>query len=583
MSARGSAALLLHRTASSDLLVGAAMDHEILVAGGQVVTETESFPDWARTTMTVLLEPGADLTIVKVLAYGWSGGRSLPAVRDQVAAALAAARHTGWDGLVEDQRRYLDDFWRQADLEVEGDDEIQQAARFCLFHTLQASARAEQRPIAAKGLTGDGYDGHAFWDTEIYVLGMLTYTLPEAVADALRWRQAILEKARRRARQLGLDGAAFPWRTIAGEECSAYWPAGTAAFHVNADVAFAVDRYVGATGDDEFEQTTGVELLVETARLWCSLGFHADDGFHLDGVTGPDEYTAVVDDNLYTNLMARQNLRAAALALRRQDGLAAALGVDEEEIRAWLRAADEMAIPYNAELGVHEQDAGFTRRQRWDFHSTAPEQYPLMLHVPYFDLYRKQVVKQADAVLAMYLCGEAFTPEERRRGFEYYEALTVRDSSLSAAIQSVVAADVGHLDLAYDYLREASLMDLRDLEHNTADGLHLAALAGSWLCLVCGFGGMRQRSGRLVFDPKLPEPLTRLVCNLRFRNRHLRVVLGRDEASFEVVEGGPLAIEVAGEEVMLPAGSPVRRKIPPAERRPRPAQPEGREPAPRRG
>ena len=169
-----------------------------------------------------------------------------------------------------------------------------------------------------------------------------------------------------------------------------------------------------------------------------------------------------------------------------------------------------MAIPYDEELGVHPQSEGFTRHERWDFDEHAPEQYPLLLHFPYFHLYRKQVVKQADLVLALYLRGDAFTPEQKARDFDYYEPLTVRDSSLSACIQAIVAAEVGHLDLAYDYLAEAALIDLHDLEHNTRDGLHIASLAGAWWTAVAGFGGMRDHGGELTFAPRLPDQLTKL-------------------------------------------------------------------------
>ena len=227
--------------------------------------------------------------------------------------ALALGRPTGWDGLLAEQRGYLDDFWAGADVVVDGDAEIQQAVRFGLFHILQAAARAEHRPIAAKGLTGPGYDGHTFWDTETFVLPVLTYTHPDAVADALYWRYLVLPESRKHAIDLGLTGAAYAWRTIRGQECSGYWPAGTAAFHINADIADAILRYLDATQDTDFERGAGLEMLVETARLWRELGHHDVDGrFRIDGVTGPDEYSAITDNNVYTNLMAQQNLVAAA-------------------------------------------------------------------------------------------------------------------------------------------------------------------------------------------------------------------------------------------------------------------------------
>jgi alpha,alpha-trehalose phosphorylase len=521
--------------------------------------------------------------MTKFVAYGWSGTRSLTGVRDQVWAALTAARQTGWDGLQAEQRRFLDGFWEGADVELDGDAEVQQAVRFALFHVLQAGARGESRPIPAKGLTGPGYDGHAFWDTETFVLPVLSFTAPDAAASALRWRHDMLPAAQDRAAQLGFAGAAFPWRTIHGEECSGYWPAGTAAFHVNADIADAVVRYLDVTGDEKFARETGMDLLTQTARLWRSLGHHDAAGqFHIAGVTGPDEYSAVADDNVYTNLMARQNLLAAAAAAERYPDRARELGIGAEESAGWRDAAEAMHVPYDEALGVHSQAEGFTSHQVWDFAATPADHYPLLLHYPYFDLYRKQVVKQADLVLAMQLCEADFTADQKVRNFDYYEPLTVRDSSLSACTQAIMAAEVGHLGLAFDYLGEAALMDLEDLEHNTRDGVHIASLAGTWAALVCGFAGLRHREGLVSFAPRLPEGLTRLAFSLAFRGQRLRVEITRDRARYLLAEGGSREIAHHGARLTLEPGKPQDRPIPPAPARPRPAQPPGREPERRR-
>ncbi|MFD5054775.1 glycoside hydrolase family 65 protein [Streptomyces tendae] len=578
----GSRLRLVHRTRRSGLRVAVAADH-VVDAPGEITTTSESNTDVSRLTITSVLDPGQRLRVQKTVAHGWSGARSRPAMSDQVEAALAAAAHGGWDGLVAEQRDYLDDFWARADVEVHGDEEIQQAVRFALFHVLQAGARAEQRAIPAKGLTGSGYDGHAFWDTEMFVLPVLTYTAPKAVAEALRWRQATLPAARDRATQLGLRGAAFPWRTIDGSEGSAYWPAGTAAFHVAADIAHAAVRYTAATGDLDFERETALELLVETARLWRSLGHHDHHGvFHIDGITGPDEYSAVVDDNTYTNLMARSNLLAAADVCERHPEEATRLGVDEEESAAWRDAAEAVHIPYNEEIGVHEQHAGFTRHQRWDFANTGADQYPLMLHFPYFDVYRKQVVKQSDLVLAMYTCGSWFDAhcdeDQMAANFAYYEPLTVRDSSLSACCQAVVAAQTGHLRLAYDYATEAALMDLADLEHNTRDGLHIASLAGTWMALVAGFGGTRRDGDSLRFTPRLPEKFSRLAFRLQFRGRCLQVEIGPDRASYSLLAGPPLTIHHHGTEVHVTGHEPVTLGVSAPKWRPTPEQPPHRRP-----
>ena len=575
-------ALLIHRTKVSGLRLGVAMSHDV---SGPPLTavDNEAHEDWARTTIACELKPGERLRLVKLLTYGWSSHRSLPAVRDQVGAAMAGARLSGWDGLLADQRRYLDDFWDAADVRVEGDPEVQQAVRFALFHVLQAGARAERRPIAAKGLTGTGYDGHAFWDTEMFVLPVLTYTQPAAVADALRWRHQSLDLARERAQMLGLRGAAFPWRTIQGQECSGYWPAGTAAFHVNAGIADAVRRYVQATGDQVFEREVGLDLLVETARLWCSLGHYDRHGsFHIDGVTGPDEYTAIRDDNVYTNLMAQRNLSAAADAADRHRDVAWHLGVNDEEIADWRKAAESMHLPYDEELGVHPQAEGFTRLQEWDFANTPEERYPLLLHYPYFDLYRRQVVKQADLVLAMHWRGDAFSLDEKIRNFAYYEQRTVRDSSLSACTQAVIAAEVGHLELAYDYLGEAAMMDLHDLNRNTRDGVHMASLAGAWIALVAGFGGLRDHDAVLSFAPRLPTRIKRLEFSLMWHGRHLRVDVRPDEVTYSLRNGDPssgVQLRHHGELVTVTRDLPVTRPVPPPPPSgPPPRQPAGRAP-----
>ncbi|MGH9059136.1 MAG: glycoside hydrolase family 65 protein, partial [Acidimicrobiales bacterium] len=482
-----------------------------------------------------VLQPGQTLRIVKLVAYGWSAERSVPALRAQVAAALSAARHTTWPGMLAEQEAYLADFWDRADVTIDGDPQLQHAVRFALFHTLQAGARTEGRGIPAKGLTGPGYDGHTFWDTESFVLPVLTYTVPEAAGDALRWRHSLIGPAAARAEQLGLRGSAFAWRTIAGHECSAYWPAGTAAFHINAAIADAVRRYVAADGGSRWEQTYGVDLLVATARLWASLGyFDAAGRFRIDGVTGPDEYRAVADTNVYTNLMARRNLLAAADAVGRHPG--AARDVRADEVATWRRAADAMTIPFDADLGVHPQSERFTAHERCDFGAVG-DRYPLMLHFPYFDLYRRQVTKQADLVLALYLCGDQFTDEEKLADFEYYEAITVRDSSLSACTQAIMAAETGHVELAYDYLGEAALMDLDDLEHNTKDGLHIASLAGAWLAVVGGFGGMRDHGGRLSFAPRLPAAVRGLTFNLVWRGIRLHVEVRPDGTTYRTTGG----------------------------------------------
>jgi alpha,alpha-trehalose phosphorylase len=486
---------------------------------------------------------------------------------------------TGWDQLVKSQREFLDAFWDKADVEIEGDDEIQQAVRFGLFHVLQASARAERRAIPAKGLTGPGYDGHSFWDTETFILPVLTYTQPHAAADALRWRHSTLPAAGERAAQLGLKGAAFAWRTITGPECSSYWPAGSAAFHINADIAYAMIRHIDVTHNYALEEEIGVELLSATARLWMSLGDVDTDGkFRIDGVTGPDEYSAISDNNVYTNLMAQWNLRGAAAAAARHPERAKDLDISADEMAGWRAAADAMTIPYDEQVGVHPQSEGFTEHAVWDFEKTPSDKYPLMLHYSYRMLYSKQVTKQADLVLAMHLRSDAFTAEQKARNFAYYEALTVRDSSLSACTQAVIAAEVGHVELAYDYLAETALIDFNDLAHNTRDGIHMASLAGAWTALIAGFGGVRVHHGVLTFQPKLPQALTKLRFGVQLKGQFMHVLVTPEEATYRLEDGEPIDILHYGHSLTVKVGEPIDCAIPRIEPGPAPTQPAGRAP-----
>lgn len=554
-------ALLGHTTQYSQLRLVAGMDH-IYDGPKETRISTHAEEDLARVTFSTRLEPGERLRLTKIIGYGWSTTRSMPALRDQVDAAISSVKRTGWDALLKEQRDYLDDFWRDADIQIEGDNRLQQAVRFSLFQAIQASLRAERRPVPAKGLTGRGYDGHTFWDMDTFLLPELTYIAPRSARDALLWRHFTLDKARDRAAELRLEGASYPWRTINGTECSGYWPAGTAAFHINADIADAVRRYIVVTDDQDFALNQGYDILVETARLWMSLGHHDEAGeFRIDGVTGPDEYTAVVDNNVFTNLMAARNLRYAAQIVRQFPERMDEYELTVEELDAWVEAADTMVIPFDEQLGVTAQAEGFTRYRHWDFENTPDEDYPLMMHYPYVLLYRSQVLKQADLVMALYLCGDAFTEEQKRTDFDYYEAITVRDSSLSASTQAIVAAELGYLDLAQEYFRETALVDLHDLAENVQDGIHLASAAATWLVAVAGFGGMRDYGSELSFAPRLPNQLTCISFGLTVRGRRFRVTIEDGHATYELHSSEELRIVHEGEEIVLKPEQPVRRPL----------------------
>ncbi|WP_323958665.1 family 65 glycosyl hydrolase [Arthrobacter sp. JZ12] len=570
--------LLVHRTRGSGICVAAVVDHDVDMPDGGNISSACGHDD-VLTTVVVDLAPGEQLTLVKYLSHAHSRQDPPAVVAAEVRGALAEARAVGWAGLLREQQEILDRFWADADVQIDGDPELQLALRFDLFQLLQASACLEGAPIGAKGLTGAGYSGHTFWDIEGFLAPALTLLQPESAAQLLRWRASTLDGAGRRSEILGLKGAAFPWRTIDGHEASAYWPASTAAVHLNADIARAFFHFAEATGIP-LPEISGTDVLVGTARMWASIIHEDDDGrAHLFGVTGPDEYTGVVDDNVFTNLSAQHNLRTAAEACERHQPEADRLGVTASEISTWRSIADSFYVPYDTVRQVHPANEGFTTYREWDFDGRR-DLYPIQEHAHYAKIYRRQVVKQADLVLALWWFPGSFTAEEAVRNLDYYEQRTVRDSSLSAAVQAVVCARAGHLSLALAYLREAALSDLRNVNGDTHRGAHLAALAGAWLALASGFGGLAIDGGRLSLAPRLPTELGRVAFRLRWRGRRVSVEIRGTETTLRLVDGTePITVVVDGNSLELIPNEPLH--VPLAEVLPSgtpPRQPPGREP-----
>ncbi|HET8926725.1 MAG TPA: glycosyl hydrolase family 65 protein [Microbacterium sp.] len=559
---------LSYRATSSGMTIAVVTDH-IVDTENEYSARRLIEPDFAKNVFRVQAKAGVPTRVVTFASYHTSRGVPARELVDRCRRTLDRAATVGVDELLQEQRLWLDGFWDRSDVRIAGHDDLQQATRWCLFQLAQAAARADGMGVPAKGVTGSGYSGHYFWDTEIYVIPFLVYTTPLWARNALRMRALMLPAARHRANQLNEAGALFPWRTISGEEASAYYAAGTAQYHINADVCYALGTYVRATGDDEFLYQTGVDIAVETARLWATLGFWREgDGeeiFHIHGVTGPDEYTTVVNDNLFTNVMARFNLRFATRVVREMeeiDGevhrrMVERLQLEPDEPDAWERAADAMHIPYSEALGIHPQDAMFLERELWDLEHTPPEQRPLLLYFHPLVIYRFQVLKQADVVLALFLQGNHFTDEEKLADFEYYDPLTTGDSTLSAVVQAILAAEVGYQDLALEYFLESLFVDLANLHHNTADGVHVASAGGVWTALVSGFGGMRDHFGELAFDPRLPEDWPSLEYVLHWHGTRLEVRLTRDELRVRAGEGEPVGFAVRGEEFVVAGGEEV--------------------------
>ncbi|MGA8211597.1 MAG: glycosyl hydrolase family 65 protein, partial [Nocardioidaceae bacterium] len=555
------------RCADSGMTIAVGVDH-VFETDNSFTSNAHFDPDVARLTYRVDARAGTRMRLVKYAAYHTSRGVPVQELVSRCRRTLDRVMEGGLERAVADQRSWFDGFWERSDVEVEGPPEVQQAVRWNLFQLAQAAGRAEGHGVPAKGVTGSGYSGHYFWDTEIYTLPFFTYTTPHCARSALLFRYRLLPAARLRAEQMTQRGALFPWRTINGEEASAYYAAGTAQYHIDADIAYALSQYVAATGDLEFLEREAVDILVETARMWADLGFwrvNGDGVFHIHGVTGPDEYTTVVNDNLFTNVMARGNLRDAASAVRwlreyhpaGYEAMRDRLELEDGETEEWDRAADRLFVPFEEHLGIHPQDAHFLDREVWDLEATPAGNRPLLLHYHPLVIYRFQVIKQADVVLAMFLRGSQFSVEQKRANFDYYDPITTGDSTLSAVVQSIIAAEVGYHELALRYFYQATFVDLADLHANTCDGVHVASTGGVWSALVNGFGGFRDDGPTFSLDPRLPEQWDALTFRITLQGSRLRVRVEHHQVVITAETGDGAEITVRGKHVQVGADEPV--------------------------
>ncbi|WP_298838780.1 glycoside hydrolase family 65 protein [Clostridium sp.] len=443
-----------------------------------------------------------------------------------------------FEKLMQQQKHYLDEFWYLADINIEGDEKLQQGLRYSIYQLLQAVGKDPKSNIAAKGLSGEGYEGHYFWDTEIFILPFFTLCNPKLAKGLLKYRYSILDNARERARELGhKKGAAYPWRTMIGKECSAYFPAGTAQYHINGDIAYSYIQYYLATGDIDFIKEYGAEVIFETARIWLEIGHFHKGLFKIDTVTGPDEYTAIVNNNYYTNIMAKYNLKWASKLyhqLKEKDenvlnNLTNKIDLSEEEVQKFEKAYKNMYLPYDEELGINAQDDTFLSKAVWDFENTPKENYPLLLNYHPLTIYRYQVLKQADTVLAHFLVEDESDFDTIKNSYDYYEKITTHDSSLSCAAYSIMASKIGYEGKAYKYFIETARLDLDDTHGNTKDGIHTANMGGTWMAIVYGFAGLRIKEDFISLSPKLPQKWNDLKFRFLYKESYVQVHMKKDK------------------------------------------------------
>lgn len=557
-------------TKGSHLTVACGSVHE-LWCDGQTVTDVNWMVEAGEmdtvSRVSLSAKAGECVTLDKFICYSTSLDMEKEKLEAFVQDELAAAKSEGYEKLKEQQKSYMQDFWKTADVEIKGNEELQQGLHFNLFHIIQSAGRDGKTGMGAKGLSGEGYEGHYFWDTEMYVLPVLIFTEPETARKLLDYRYATLPQARDRARILGhMKGALYPWRTINGEEASTYYPLGTAQYHINADISYALSLYLQVTGDVEYLKEKGAEILIETARVWADVGSFAEckgGKYCICDVTGPDEYNVLVDNNFYTNLMARENLRDAVRAveylkehapedLKR---LEEKLDFSVKELELWREIIEKMYFPYDEKRQVYPMDDGFMMRKPWDENKIPPEKRA-WLYENYHPLFimRHRMSKQADAILGMYLHNDLFTEEEIRRNYDFYQEVTLHHSSLSTCIFGIVACDIGYLDEAYKYFSQSARMDLDDYHNNFYAGIHAANMAGTWQAIVNGFAGVRCQNGVLKFKPTIPKEWEEYAFRLKFKGALLEVRITKDEAEFTLLEGGEISFTVRGKEVVLKSG-----------------------------
>lgn len=546
-------------TKKSGIYLATAVGHRLLKEGEPLEdVKWESCKEEAQTAfrVEVSVHKNEKITLVKYCVFTDSLRYQEPDKKGK--EILKRAEELPLADWYQKQENYLTDFWESSDLEICGDEKLNQAVRYNIYQLLQSVGKDKYCSIAAKGLSGEGYEGHYFWDTEMYIQPFFTLTNPEVSRSLLEYRYTTLPYAREHARILGhKKGALYPWRTIMGRECSGYFPSGSAQYHINGDIAYAVVAYYLATMDLDFIADKGAEIVFETARLWLDVGNTCDGHFQIMEVTGPDEYTCLVNNNYYTNVCAQYNFHWAVRFYEllseagRLSEAADRIGLEKEEIEAFSMAEKTMYLLYDEALGINPQDDSFLKKKKWNLKETPKENFPLLLHYHPLYIYRHQVCKQADTVLAHFVFEDAQSVETIRKSFLYYEDITTHDSSLSTCIFSIVASRLGMEEKAYQYFGDSAKLDLFNTHKNTKDGIHTANMGGNYMAIVYGFGGLRLKEQGLSLSPVLPKGWDSYRFRLCYLGRKIQVEVDSLGCRVKLLSGEPVEIILYGEKTRL--------------------------------
>lgn len=535
-------------TISSGHTVACAVTH---TSGDAFSLEFHSNPIENTATLSGRAKKGIESSFVKWCVY--TDSRRHPSTLSTAVQLVKSCAETPIETWYDKQRAFLNEFWGASRVILRGQPSLQAGVDYAAYTLLQSAGQDGISSIAAKGLSGEGYEGHYFWDTEIYMLPFFLLTHPQTARKLLEYRYATLEAAKRHARTLGHPtGALYPWRTITGNECSSYFPSGSAQYHINSDIAHAVCTYYFVTGDLEFIRDKGADILVETARLWLDVGHWLDGQYRIDGVTGPDEYTCLVNNNYYTNLSVKYHLQYTLYlcGLLQQVypelSLEKRYGLSDKEFKEFENISRNVYLPYDETLGIYAQDDSFLSKQKMDLPSMSRECFPLLLHYHPLVFYRQQVCKQADAVLAHFLYEDGIDDAVIRRTYDYYEAITTHDSSLSPCVFSMMAARIGEPEKALSYYMHSIHLDLEDKQGNTEDGIHAANMGGSYMGIVFGFAGLRIRPDGLSLRPCIPHSIDSYAFPLRYRGRRIHLEVTQKTVTLQADGPEPVNMTLYG-------------------------------------
>lgn len=568
----GDFALLRRMLRASKIQVCVVTNTAFSGASGGPATKTVE-GDQMREAFVALAEKGKTITAEKLACYYTSKDCAVEEMDAEAIATLESVVKAGFDAARVAHQQAWAKVWDVTDIAIDGDLGLQQAIRFSLFHTIQSTGRQGWNNIGANGMSGiSKYQGHYFWDTEIYVLPFYTYTFQQDAKNLLMYRYSILDKAREQAAIMDDTGAHFSWNSISGEECGVVYEASHAQYHINNAVAYGIFRYFEATGDKDFLYQYGAEVLFETARCMAHRGSFIEalgGQFCINVVCGPDEYNPLVNNNCYTNMLTKFHLEFASKVLgmlqneapEKYKELVEKCGLTAAELTLWKQAAEKMYIPYNEKLGLYMQDDSFLYKDPVDFeHMTKNEVMKKYTDSHPLNTWRFQFIKQADTVLLTYLLNDHFTLEEKKKIYDYYEPKTIHASSLSPSIHSIIASEIGYREDAYNYFMKSARMDIDDYSGSTFFGNHAACMAASWMVMVNGFAGFRIVGGQMHFNPWMPEHWNRVKFKIVFQGHTIEVSLTKSvdlsnptncEAQFALLTKGAVSVFCRGEEIKL--------------------------------